>query len=154
MVSQSNEILFESEDECGEQDSIIETPISIGIPPKISTPEHLSSGTSSSVESSRSTIKKSFKRGKDVSLSEVNKVAYEYFSNKKKIVPGNSDIEDPDLNFLKSILLDMKLMTDNQKWFFKIGILNLTTKILQPLPTGQHTSRYNTSNFSTGIPNN
>jgi len=115
LVSQSNEILFESEDECGEQDSIIETPISIGIPPKISTPEHLSSGTSSSVESSRSTIKKSFKRGKDVSLSEVNKVAYEYFSNKKKIVPGNSDIEDPDLNFLKSILLDMKLMTDNQK---------------------------------------
>lgn len=115
MVSQSNEILFESEDECGEQDSIIETPISIGIPSNISTPEHLSSGTSSSVESSRSTIKKSFKRGKDVSLSEVNKVAYEYFSNKKKIVPGNSDIEDPDLNFLKSILLDMKLMTDNQK---------------------------------------
>lgn len=59
------------------------------------------------------------KGGKDVSLGDVNKVAYEYFSNKMKCVPtDNLDTEDPDLNFLKSVLPDMKLMTDSQKEIF------------------------------------
>ncbi len=38
--------------------------------------------------------------------------------------------DDPDLNFLKSLLPDMKSMTDNQKRKFKINVLKLSDDIL------------------------
>lgn len=38
--------------------------------------------------------------------------------------------EDPDINFLKSLLPDMRAMTSNQKRQFKIKVLTLTDEIL------------------------
>jgi len=145
LVHQSSiDVLTESEDECENHASIetshlIETPSLISSPAVLS-PEQIEEPYNTSTNTS--TAKKTFKRGKDVSIGDVNKVAYEYFSNKKKCAPtDNLDTEDPDLNFLKSVLPDMKLMTDSQMRYFKIRILQLSTEIIQPqpLPTVQHT---------------
>lgn len=129
----SSDVLTESEDESENHESIktshlIETPSLISSPVVLS-PEQIEEPYNEPYNTSTttSTAKKTFKRGKDVSIGDVNNVAYEYFSNKKKCAPtDNLDTEDPDLNFLKSFLPDMKLMTDSQKRYFKIRILQLS----------------------------
>ncbi|KAG8233810.1 hypothetical protein J437_LFUL008030 [Ladona fulva] len=63
-------------------------------------------------------------------LLEVNRSVLEYFEFKKSL---NTKTNDPDLDFFKSILPDMREMSNDQKRRFKIGILNLAGQILSEL---------------------
>lgn len=76
-----------------------------------------------------STITKSTVKNEhhSVSLEDVNKVVFDFFSQKKIINPIEEDV---DLCFFKSLLPDMKLMNPEQKRRFKIGVLNLSGNIL------------------------
>lgn len=75
-------------------------------------------------------------------LNDVNNAAYEYFSQRKNLRATSTETPtDTDLSFLHSVLPDMKLMTSDQKRAFKIGILNLSEKILNgELPRSQQPS--------------
>jgi len=67
-----------------------------------------------------------------ISLSDVNKSAFEYFQSKKNVGSNISEkkIQDPDESFLMSVLPDMKEMNSEQKRRFKIGILKMAGDIL------------------------
>lgn len=60
---------------------------------------------------------------------------------KQQIIKKKTVKLDTDLSFLKSVLPDMKAMTQEQKRRFKIGILNMAGEILKESPrcttTGQ-----------------
>lgn len=67
-----------------------------------------------------------------ISLTDVNKSAFEYFQSKKNAGSNISEkkIKDPDESFLMSVLPDMKEMNSEQKRRFKIGILKIAGDIL------------------------
>ncbi|XP_050506511.1 uncharacterized protein LOC126884572 [Diabrotica virgifera virgifera] len=69
-----------------------------------------------------------------VTLEDVNKVVLDYFEeNKKKQStnrPFDSANDDADVQFLLSLLPDLKKMTDRQKRKYKVGVLNLAGQIL------------------------
>lgn len=80
---------------------------------------------------------KKFKKA-TVSLSDLNKTAVEYFQSRQ--ADKEKKTENPDLNFLKSLLSDMNEMNSDQKRRFKIGILNLAGQILNEYtPSQNHT---------------
>lgn len=68
-----------------------------------------------------------------VSLDDVNKSAFEYFEKKKQTTyrPSALTSDDADVQFLLSLLPDLKKMTDKQKRKYKVGIINLADKILE-----------------------
>lgn len=82
-----------------------------------------SQGGSFSTPTNTSTVRKV-----SASLEEVNKSALEYFQYKKAVTEKKT--ENPDLDFFKSILPDMREMNADQKRRFKIGVLNLAGQIL------------------------
>lgn len=67
-----------------------------------------------------------------ISLTDVNKSAFEYFQSKKNVGLNISKkkIQDPDESFLMSVLPDMIEMNSEQKKRFKIGILKMAGDIL------------------------
>lgn len=71
-----------------------------------------------------------------VTLEDVNKSAFEYFEKKKQAPyrPPALTNDDADVQFLLSLLPDLKRMTDKQKRKYKVGVLNLADEILdEPL---------------------
>ncbi|XP_074042252.1 uncharacterized protein [Leptinotarsa decemlineata] len=71
-----------------------------------------------------------------VTLEDVNKSALEYFNKKKEASyrPPALTNDDADVQFLLSLLPDLKKMTDKQKRKYKVGVLNLAGEILdEPL---------------------
>lgn len=48
----------------------------------------------------------------------------------KRVKRSSQDMEDADLNFFRSLLPDMRLMTASQKRRFKMGIFGLIDKVL------------------------
>lgn len=93
-----------------------------------STPEP---STSASVQSG---YKRQRKRS--ATINEVNTAAIDYFEFRKKQHNSASSATDPDEAFLKSVLPDMKNMTETQKRNFKVGVLHLAGQILnQPVVT-------------------
>ncbi|XP_050444008.1 transcription factor Adf-1-like [Adelges cooleyi] len=86
----------------------------------------------------------------DVSLSDVNKSAYDYFQSKKnKTGTSEKAPQDPDVSFLMSLLPDMKDMNKDQKRRYKIGILNMAMNILNE----KNVDTTTTSNNSTPLIN-
>lgn len=67
-----------------------------------------------------------------ISLTDVNKSAFEYFQSQKNVGSNISEkkILDPDESFMMSVLPDMKEMNSEQKRRFKIGILKMAGYIL------------------------
>ncbi|XP_050308275.1 uncharacterized protein LOC126744762 [Anthonomus grandis grandis] len=71
-----------------------------------------------------------------ISLADVNKSAYEFFEKKKRAPyrPPAFTNDDADVQFLLSLLPDLKKITDKQKRKYKVGVLNLADEILdQPV---------------------
>ncbi|XP_028164360.1 transcription factor Adf-1-like [Ostrinia furnacalis] len=84
-------------------------------------------------------IQSNFYRRKNkqaTSLSEVNRSAIKYFDERKKRQNSAPAVLDPDEAFLKSVLPDMKNMTEAQKRNFKVAVLRVAGEILnQPVVT-------------------
>lgn len=82
---------------------------------------------------SRANTHTSNKKCAPVHLADVNKAALDFFNKKKK----TDTEEDMDLCFSKSLLPDMKLMTQDQKRRYKVQMINATSCILSEHTTSQ-----------------
>lgn len=69
-------------------------------------------------------------RNKKSSLDDLNKAVIDYFENKKKRLELAPAITDPDAAFLKSILPDMKKMSEANKRNFKVAVIQLAGQYL------------------------
>ncbi|CAH2001679.1 unnamed protein product [Acanthoscelides obtectus] len=76
-----------------------------------------------------------------ISLADLNKSAFEFFEKKKQAPykPPAFTNDDADVQFLLSLLPDLKKMTDKQKRKYKVGVLNLAGEILDE-PVVSHIS--------------
>ncbi|CAH2007606.1 unnamed protein product [Acanthoscelides obtectus] len=76
-----------------------------------------------------------------ISLADVNKSAFEFFEKKKQAPykPPAFTNDDADVQFLLSLLPDLKKMSDKQKRKYKVGVLNLAGEILDE-PVVSHIS--------------
>lgn len=70
------------------------------------------------------------------SIDELNKVVTGYFSNKKK-AQVNTDANDPDMDFLKSLLPDIKLLNPHAKRILKIDMMKLVNDAIDKMPENQ-----------------
>lgn len=73
-----------------------------------------------------------------IPTDDVNKAAYNFFQKKQQMYINPE--EDADMNFLKSLLPDMKEMSPAQKRQYKIEILQLTQSILSEPHVMSHNS--------------
>eukprot|EP00102_Acyrthosiphon_pisum_P021442 XP_016658652.1 PREDICTED: uncharacterized protein LOC107883347 isoform X3 [Acyrthosiphon pisum] len=84
------------------------------------------------------TIDKSIKKKNNTSsLDELNKVATNYFTNKKLTKERNEEPDDPDMNFLKSLLPDIKALNPKVKRTLKYDILKLVNDANEQMEMSQ-----------------
>lgn len=78
------------------------------------------------------------KRKRVTTLSDVNEQAFKYFEKKEKRMEERNNEQtrepvDPDMAYLQSLLPDMKAMDERKKRKFKMGVLELADKLLNPV---------------------
>ncbi|KAF5295543.1 hypothetical protein FQR65_LT10406 [Abscondita terminalis] len=113
--------------------------------------EEVNQDVSDAVSSQQDNLKKrndsfNLKQGKEkkvypVLTLEVNKSALEYFEKYKQAAhrPPTLTNDDADIQFLLSLLPDLKKMNDKQKRQYKVGVLNLDDQIFEE-PVISHTT--------------
>lgn len=103
------------------QDAIVEYELADESYQSNSKEDNLYSPTISSVN-----INEIEKKLEPVLLADINKAALEFFFRKKK----TNIEEDMNLCFLKCLSPDIKLMTSDHKWRYKVQMINATSLIL------------------------